>query len=337
MGLWTSNPTQLNVYPLVVPQSVINNGQRSFLDDLAAVTGAKVFDPLTAPIENCELEPEYVNQESGKQGRSDVGNVELDSDLKWVSVGSEDPEIGIKSFECGRYRSTIIGFCNPELVLNRQQQVKQNAENSESELEKNLLLERAAKLTGSIAKLKVIGSSNGELKERRDRAEDAVCAVRGALKDGALIGGGWSLIKMVSSLNLEDPIENEIVQHALWEPVMILYQNAGLLTEDSEDSRKYLAESFASTVLSKSKNNDILIRDVSSGKMVKAIESGILDSLPAVKEALKNAISIATLLGTLGGCVVFKRDKEVDRIETKSYNQFVQDLKIGEMANERAM
>ena len=79
-----------------------------------------------------------------------------------------------------------------------------------------------------------------------------------------------------------------------------------------------------------------MVRDVSSNKMVKALEVGILDSLPAVKEALKNAISIATLLGTLGGCVVFPREKDVDKMETKDYNEFMRNAEFNP-ANERAM
>lgn len=340
-ALMATRADQLKIYPLVVPQTAITNGQRSFLDDLSAVTGAKVFDPMTAPIEDCTLDPNYVDEVTGEQGRTDVGNLKLNHELKWTTVGYDDEEVGVKYFECGRYRSTIVGFCNPEKVLERQEQVKKLAKAAESKLEADMITERAAKLTGSIAKLKVIGSSNGELKERRDRAEDAVCAVRGALKDGALIGGGWTLVKMAECLDLNDPIENEIIQPALWEPVFILYNNAGLLSiEDSDEAKHnnqvYLAESFESAG-SKDKLQDIVVRDISNGNMVKAVENGILDSLPAVKEALKNAISIATLLGTLGGCVVFGRDKEIDKMETKSYSDFVNNVKMGNMADERAM
>jgi chaperonin GroEL len=203
----------------------------------------------------------------------------------------------------------------------------EQAKSSESKLEKDLILERAAKLTGSIAKLKVIGSSNGELKERRDRAEDAVCAVRGALKDGALIGGGWMLAKLIDSLDSKSAVESLIIAPALWEPIVTLYSNAGLdLGEMKNDF------DFSKNL----KQSEVIVRDISSNTMVKALEAGILDSLPAVKEALKNAISIATLLGTLGGCVVSPRDKEVDKMETKDYNEFVRNANFNP-ADERAM
>lgn len=312
LAFWTANPSQLNVYPVVIPPSPLINGQRCFLDDLAAVTGATVYDQLTTPIETCELNPE-----TGKTG---IGNLELNENGVWITRG-------IRSFECSRYRSTIIGWCEEDLVIARQEKVMTQAKASESKLEKDLILERAAKLTGSIAKLKVIGSSNGELKERRDRAEDAVCAVRGALKDGALIGGGWMLAKLISSLDGEDPIEAQIIAPALWEPIVTLYNNAGLDLENMKNDFDFTKNL---------KQSDIMVRDISNNVMVKALEVGILDSVPAVKEALKNAISIATLLGTLGGCVVSPRDKEVDKMETKDYNEFMKNANYNP-ANERAM
>src|ERR1019366_3085792 len=179
-----------------------------------------------------------------------------------------------------------------------------------------------------IAKLKVIGSSNGELKERRDRAEDAVCAVRGALKHGALIGGGWMLAKLINALDDNDPVQAEIIKLALWMPIITLYENAGLDT-----SYESLTKDF--TFRKNGKLENVMVRDISKNEVVNAIENGILDSLPAVREALKNSISIATLLGTLGGCVVYPRDKEVDKIEGADYNSFIRDSGWNP-ANERA-
>jgi chaperonin GroEL len=313
LAFWTANPTQLNVYPLVIPQSPLMNGQRCFLDDLAAVTGGTVYDQLTTPIETCELDPD-----TGKTG---IGNLQLSAENVWTTCG-------IKSFEGSRYRSTIVGFCSEDAVIARQEDVTTQAKNSESKLEKELIMERAAKLTGSIAKLKVVGSSNGELKERRDRAEDAVCAVRGALKDGALIGGGWMLAKLIGSLDGDCEVEAQIIAPALWEPIVTLYSNAGL-------DEKLIREDFAKAA-DTVKQAEVMVRDISNNIMVKALDAGILDSLPAVKEALKNSISIATLLGTLGGCVVSPRDKDVDKLESKEHNDFMRNSNVNP-ADERAM
>jgi chaperonin GroEL len=296
-------PGQINIFPLVVPQSPLINGQRNFLDDMAAVTGATIFDPLNHPLETCVMD--------NTTGATDIGNlcfIEEEKGSYWDTVKD-----GVTSYECGRYRSTVVGFCNPEFLQERIDIVKKQAEASESQLERQMIDERVARLTGGIAKLNVTGSSNGELKERRDRAEDAVCAVRGALKYGALIGGGWMLAKLIDSLDKDDKIEQEVVSAALWQPILTLYTNAGLpvdkIGEDFKFSKKIKLEK-------------VMVRDISKDEMVNAFEGGILDSLPAVKEALKNSISIATILGTVGGCIVQPRDLEVDRTESREYNEF---------------
>lgn len=300
------NPDQLNVYPLVVPQSPLLNGQRQFLEDLAAVTGATIFEPNNKPLEGCELD--------NTTGESDIGN------LCWIEGENENPGYwdvvsdGVKAFDCSRYRSTVIGFADANLLKDRIDVVRKQAEQSESKLERQMIEERVARLTGGIAKLTVIGSSNGELKERRDRAEDAVCAVRGALKHGALIGGGWMLAKMVDVLDMDDAIEREVIYPSLLRPVEVLYKNAGLKFEDHKDDFFPFSK--------KIKLDKVKVRDISQDCVVTAVEEGILDSAPAVREALKNAISIATVLGTVGGCVVQPRDLEVDRVESREYNEF---------------
>lgn len=311
----TANPDQINVFPLVVPDSPLVNGPRNFLDDLAAVTGATVLDPVSKDLELASMDPD--------SGKTDFGNIGIKMNdagqLTW------EPK-GVAHFECGRYRSSVVGFADEEKLFERLDIVKQQLLASESKLETDLINERVAKLTGGIAKLKVIGSSNGELKERRDRAEDAVCAVRGALKHGALIGGGWMLARMINSLDENDPIEQEIIKLALWMPIITLYSNAGIDVKDIE-------KDFQSRKNGKLEN--VMVRDISKNEMVKALEVGILDSLPAVKEALKNSISIATLLGTLGGCVVYPRDKEVDKTESRDYNDFMRNANYNP-ADERA-
>ena len=312
----TANPDQINVFPLVVPEdSPLINASKNFLDDLAAVTGATVLDPVSKDLELAQMDPD--------SGKTDFGNI-------YIKLNDADQPVwepqGVAHFECGRYRSSIVGFANEDKLLERLDVVKQQLLASESKLETDIINERVAKLTGGIAKLKVIGSSNGELKERRDRAEDAVCAVRGALKHGALIGGGWMLARMINSLDEKDPIEQEIIKLALWMPVITLYQNAGIDVKDIENDFPFRKNG---------KLENVMVRDISKNEMVKALEVGILDSLPAVKEALKNSISIATLLGTLGGCVVFPRDKDVDKTEGRDYQDFMRNSNYNP-ADERA-
>jgi chaperonin GroEL len=188
---------------------------------------------------------------------------------------------------------------------------------SESELDKALLQERLAKLTGGIAKLRVIGASSGELKERRDRAEDAVCAVRGALKHGCLYGGGFGLVYVVSKLP-STLVNDQILKPAMMEPVFRLLSNVGVLP--SEVNRvlaplKASAEHFDQTGIA-------IVYDAANNRHANAANASIYDSTPAVIEAIRNSISIATLLGTLGGVVVFPRDDAFERSDARDESDF---------------
>lgn len=236
----------LNVFPLLAPMSAVRTGQFDFLMDIAAMSGASMMDPLEKPLQNFSMD--------------DLG-------------------VGPTSFECTRFRSSVIGFRDELLLFDRIDQIqKQLTEVAASDLDKILLRERLAKLTSGIARLIVQGPSNGEIKERRDRAEDAVCAVRGAIKYGALPGGGVVLSELVTLLvENPDPIVAEVMSSALLEPIIRLYVNAGF----SPDIALQMTEG-----LEPGKTFDVL-----EGKWVDPVAGGILDSAPAVREAIRNSIS----------------------------------------------
>jgi chaperonin GroEL len=226
----------------------------------------------------------------------------------------------------------VIGHADEDILLARVDVVKAGIPNAEGEYDLRQLQERLAKLTGGIAKLKVIGSSNGELKERRDRAEDAVCATRGAIKHGALIGGGWTLAKLAWELeNVEVDATSKAIIYAVIEPSLLsalstLFSNAGVTDDHTLDPLRNSAKT--------GKPEKAKVIDLRTGEVVDALKAGILDSVPALQEALKNSISIATLLGTLGGVVVFPRDREFevkDARDASEYNRMINQ----NMANER--
>jgi chaperonin GroEL len=300
------DPRTPNIYPLVAPMSQMATGQYDFLADLAALTGGAIFDPINLPLENAQLE-----------------------------------QLGIsESFEASRFRSTILGFRDEELLLERVDQLKQLlASGSLSIRGTDIVRERLGKITGGIAKLKILGASSGELREKRDRAEDAVCAVRGALKNGALPGGGWTLLQLrsyVSSLQEEQgftPTELKIFQEvlapSLLAPVERLYGNAGYSYEELQDIvAKILAPADEGA-------EDFLVFDCLEGKMTQALKGGILDSVPAVLEAVRNSLSIASLLGTCGGVIAFLRDNQLERQEARDTNEFLRNINTNE-ADERA-
>lgn len=314
--------TTINVVPLLAPNNPMTGGQLGVLEDLCAFTGAKLFDPLSCPLDSAKL--------------SDLGQFS-------------------KAFEMGRFRTTILaedgvqvgvdehgaeilGSPPNELpVLDQVMILSKRAEQAGSEMDKQFLQERIGKLTGGIARLKVIGPSTSETRERRDRVEDAVCAVRGAIKHGCLPGGCWTLMKLRDSLEkLKDDVVSDVLVKAFVAPLEKLLSNSGL----SFDEAQVVVANMAHGVSDKYKpvalsEPDVLVYDALEQKYVDPFTNGILDSLPAVLEAIRNSISVAALLGTCGGTVVFKRDSEFDKKEANEIRSWLREVESGNPANDK--
>jgi chaperonin GroEL len=306
----------INVYPLVAPMNQMQTGQYDFLRDVAALSGATIFDPMNAPVDNATLD----------------------------QLGTTT------SFEAGRFRSTILGYREELLVLERVEELKTLLKTDLSDLDRNLIQERIGKISGGIAKLKVVGASSGELREKRDRAEDAICAVRGALKHGALPGGAWALLNLreyilcLESFNevlkfteTELKILKDVLATSFEEPAKRLFTNAGYHEDELPDIFLSIATPLGASVdydCAVGQEEHKSVFDVLEGKLVDTFEGGILDSTPAVLEAIRNSISIAALLGTCGGTVVFKRDLGVERQEARDTAEFLRNANTNE-ADER--
>lgn len=316
LGMMFAASNALNVFPLLAPQSPFPNGQLDFLLDLCAVTNADLLDPMNAPIEQAPIES--------------FGKARL--------------------FEAYRFRSNVVGKNDEgqDALLLRVDELQTNLARAESKLDSIYLQERLGKLTGGIARLKVVGVSNGEMKEKRDRAEDAVCAVRGAIKHGCLPGGCWTLLRLMAELKkLEDPIVSEVLVPALFEPYRRLLENVGVTEANDDEFRAITApivESLFATknkVVKQTEDETTYVRvpapvvyDCLEGRHVDGFEGGILDSTPAVLEAIRSSVNLGALLGTLGGVVTFKRDLEVERQEARDMNNFMRDATHNE-ANDR--
>jgi chaperonin GroEL len=227
---------------------------------------------------------------------------------KVMNATPEDLGKGMEIFEAYRFRSTIVGNPDEVNVEVRADQLRKQKETAESQAEKTWLEERLGKITNGIAKLTIYGGSNGELKEAHDRCEDAVCAVRSAISKGALPGGCRVLIDLAIHLSAEYP-ENDVVTEilipSLLTPINRLLDNAGYTSEESMEISEKLMD------------NPDLVYDVENQQFGRAEELGVFDSAPAVEEALKNAVSIATVMGTIGGIVAYPRDDAYERSEAK--------------------
>jgi len=281
----------LKIVPVVCPQTAMLSSQQDLLLDLSAYLGAIVFDPINRPLHTFEL--------------TDAGRP-------------------MESFEMNRYRSVIIGDFDEMLVFDRIDQLREQLNNAESKLEVSLLSERIAKLSGGIVKLVVNGSSNGETKERRDRVEDAICAVRTTIKNGCLPGGGFSLLKVATELekicsDSNKSVIQDIIVPALRVPVERLLHNSGLGLDEIENTLGRIKDSCDEDVPCVFDAEDQKFRNPLDEKKL------ILDSYLSVSESIKNSVSVSTLLATLGGVVVFNRDDELERSESSDVYKFLQD------------
>jgi len=291
MAMTNSNANAIKVFPLRVPLSPLQNGQLGLLQDICAVVGqAELFDPVSKPL---------------------------------ATVEYEELGFGIKEFEATRYRSTFFvneAAVDEQAIFKRVDELQKQLKQAPSVLDASLIQDRIGRLTGGVARLKIVGSSNGETKERRDRAEDAICAVRGAIRAGCLPGGAWMLVKLallIEKKYADQPMIVQILPHALRAPLFKLLDNVGMTYDEQNEVLAHLVMGI--------EDGDHLVYDAMNGEFVDPVEGGILDSTPAVLEAIRNSLSIATLLGTLGGTVVFTRDAELERREAQEAMQWNKD------------
>lgn len=194
--------------------------------------------------------------------------------------------------------STIIegGSGKRRQVLERIQIIREQMNDETlSDYDKEQLKGRLAKLTNGIAVIKVGGQTEIEMKERKERADDAVKATQAAIKHGLVPGGEVVYLSCLSSLN-EEVLGEKILKDALKAPFKRLVENAGY---DSGQQLNELMRQPTQTGL-----------DVTDGKMKDMIKAGIIDPLAVPAQAVKTAVSVAIQLSSLGAAVVLKNDEK---------------------------
>jgi chaperonin GroEL len=171
---------------------------------------------------------------------------------------------------------------------------------STSDYEKEKLQERLAKLTGGVAVIKVGGSSEVEVSEKKDRVVDALNATRAAVEEGIVPGGGTALLKAaavalkdVKPTNFDQQLGVDIVRKAITKPAKVIVENAG--DEGSVVVGKLMDE------FGKDFNKGY---DSAKGEYVDMISAGIVDPFKVVRTALVDASGVASLLGTTEVAIV---------------------------------
>ncbi|PKL31419.1 chaperonin GroEL [Candidatus Saccharibacteria bacterium HGW-Saccharibacteria-1] len=255
---------------VAVKAPAFGDRRKEILNDIAVLTGATVI--------------------TEDQGLT-FENVELDviGTARKVIVGKDSTTI-------------IEGAGKSAAVKSRIEQIKSQAENVISEYDKDQYIKRAASLSGKVAVIKVGGATETEIDEKKFRVDDAVAATKAALAEGIVAGGGVTLVNLSQAIKVEgsDSVSagRQILKNALKQPFLQVTANAGL-------------------------NSEALLAQVEAGKpgfginvntpekgIVNVKKDGVIDPTRVVREAVINAVSIASTAATMGALVVDVPEEE---------------------------
>ena len=206
----------------------------------------------------------------------------------------------------GKDETTIIeGGGQVAEVKTRIKQIQAQANIAESDYEKNELLKRSAALEGKVAVIKVGGATETEIEEKKFRVDDAVHAVKAALEEGIVPGGGVTLLDLAQCITLSDSTSSivagqQILKNSLEQPFRILMDNAGLNAEE------WLPDIRKQNEITKGIDVSLDSGEIKLDDMKK---KGIIDPTRVVREAIQNAVSIAGTGATMGALIVDLPDK----------------------------
>ena len=246
--------------------------KKAMLNDIAILTGATLItDELGLTLEKTTL------QELGQ-----CDKIVIDKD-NTVVVG---------------------GKGSKEAVDARVAEIRIQEQNTTSEYDKEKLQERIAKLSGGVAVIKVGAATETEMKEKKDRVDDALSATKAAVDEGIVIGGGAALIKAGASVELDElehdqQIGAEIILRAIQAPMKQIAINAG-----------YDAGVVVNKVMDSENSN--LGFNAANGEYVDMLEVGIIDPLKVERVALLNATSVSSLLLTTEATISDIKEPNID-------------------------
>jgi chaperonin GroEL len=228
------------------------------LEDLAILTGGQVIS------EDLGIKLETVS-------------IEMLGRAKKVTITKENTTI-------------VDGIGEKADIEGRIAQIKRQVEETTSDYDREKLQERLAKLAGGVAVIKVGGATEVEVKERKDRVDDALNATRAAVEEGIVAGGGCALLRASKAITVKGSNDDEeagvnIVRKALQAPIRQIVENAGV--EGSIVVGKILENASVSFGF-----------NAQTEEYVDMITAGIIDPVKVVRTALQDAASVASLLIT---------------------------------------
>lgn len=233
--------------------------RKEMLDDIAVLTGGNV-----------------ISEDMGRKLES----------VTVEDLGKADRVISDKE------NSIIIGGKGSKSAIDgRIKQIRQELENTDSDFDKEKLEERLAKLTGGVAVINVGAATEIEMKEKKERVDDAVHATKAAIEEGYVVGGGVSLVrarkilnKLESNGSTDERIGIEIVRDALVKPLEMLANNSGA---DAGWVVKEVEKAQGDTGF-----------NALTGKFENLTEAGVIDPVKVTRSALQNASSVAIMVLT---------------------------------------
>ena len=263
----------------------------NILEDMAILTGGTVVSPTKGHVLS-KMKPTEIIPLFGK--------------ARMVNVSSKDTTI-------------IDGKGEIDAIEKRLMEIKSQIEVAKSNFEVEKLQERLSKLTGGVAIINIGGKSEVELKEKKDRADDALHATKAALEAGIVPGGGMALINCVQAVhsaeydNEDQRMGSRIVEKALYSPFKTILLNAGV-----EDYHAIL--SGINNLKTHSDKPEWEGYNVKTGAFVSMLEEGILDPTKVTKTAIENAASVAGTILTTQSVVYSIKEEKKDDID---YSQFM--------------
>ena len=245
--------------------------RKDMLQDIATLTGATVItEDVGLTFENASLET-------------------LGSARK-VIVGKDETTI-------------IEGAGKKASIADRVKLIQQLATATTSDYEREQFVKRSAALGGKVAVIRVGGATETEIDEKKFRVDDAVAATKAALAEGVVAGGGVSLVNAADSITIANTADSEtagrqILKNALKEPFMQIMENAGL------NAQALLADVQKATA-----GMGVDVMKPAHG-LVDLKKAGVIDPVLVTKQAVQNAVSIASTAATMGALVVDIPEKE---------------------------
>ena len=262
--------TQLKICAVKAPG--FGDRRKAMLQDIAVLTGGLV-----------------ISEETGM--KLEQATLEMLGSAEKVTISKDNTTI-------------VGGKGEKQAITDRVNQIKAEIANSTSDYDKEKLQERLAKLSGGVAVLYVGAASEVEMKEKKDRVDDALCATRAAIEEGTIPGGGVALIRALEAIedlkgeNADETTGINIIRRAIEEPLRQIVENAGL---------------EGSVVVEKVRNEKgDFGYNARLDKYEDLRKSGIIDPTKVTRVALENAASIAGMLLTTE-CVIC--DKKEDKSE----------------------